>query len=169
MVIFFHDLEHETTTCFTIGDYSLCYSHVLSQILSKYLLSIAKINIPNVICFGLPGLKKNGGRKISKDFPSWSHGTFKCRVQTTDLTLPVNLGSTLRMILQGGPLPVINTRSTGRWTCFRLGLHEGASTTGWWPSHLTLVETTAICIYLYIYILFYIYYYRSTMNIWYYS
>ena len=26
--------------------------------------------------------------------------------------------------------PHHHTRSTGRWTCFRLGLHEGASTTG---------------------------------------
>lgn len=66
MVIFFHDLEHETTTCFTIGDYSLCYSHVLSQILSKYLLSMAKINIPNVFCFGLLGLKKMSGGKSPK-------------------------------------------------------------------------------------------------------
>lgn len=27
------------------------------------------------------------------------------------------------------------SRSTGQWTCFRLGLHEGASTTGWRPGH----------------------------------
>ena len=52
----------------------LCYSHVLSQILSKYLLSMAKIDTPNVLCFGLLGLTKNGRRKISPRFPklkSW--------------------------------------------------------------------------------------------------
>ena len=52
--------------------------------------------------------------------------------------------------------PRLYTQSTVRWTCFRMGLHEGLSTTGWWPSHdwisntCYLKQRQYVCIYIYI-------------------
>ena len=43
--------------------------------------------------------------------------------------------------------PHHHTRSTSRWTCFRVGLREGASTTGWWPGH-DWISNTAISVYI---------------------